>query len=158
MTAWKCIRELYREAGFVGFYKGITASYVGISETIIHFVIYEFLKGKLQEMNPDPPPDAASSGTGVSYFLKFMIAGATSKTFASVVAYPHGQCTILSHPSRSRYPSPSTEVVRTRLREEGKKYRTFIQTLSLVWQEEGRTGLYRGLGTQLLRQIPNTAM
>lgn len=49
-------------------------------------------------------------------------------------------------------------MARTRLREEGSKYRTFIQTMLLVWREEGRSGLYRGLGTQLVRQIPNTAI
>lgn len=68
-----------------------------------------------------------------------MLAGATSKTIASCVAYPH-------------------EVARTRLREEGSKYNKFWQTLFLVWKEEGRAGLYRGLATQLVRQIPNTAI
>lgn len=50
------------------------------------------------------------------------------------------------------------EVARTRLRQEGDKYKRFVQTILLVWREEGRTGLYRGLGTQLARQIPNTAI
>ena len=50
------------------------------------------------------------------------------------------------------------EVARTRLREAGSKYRSFWQTLRLVYREEGRRGLYRGLGTQLVRQIPNTAI
>ena len=49
-------------------------------------------------------------------------------------------------------------MARTRLREEGTKYRSFFQTLYLVWCEEGHRGLYRGLGTQLIRQIPNTAI
>lgn len=53
-----------------------------------------------------------------------MGAGAVSKTIASCVAYPH-------------------EVARTRLREEGNKYRYFWQTLYLVWREEGKAGLYR---------------
>jgi len=44
------------------------------------------------------------------------------------------------------------------LREEGIKYRTFWQTLNTVCAEEGVKGLYRGLGTQLIRQIPNTAI
>ena len=52
----------------------------------------------------------------------------------------------------------SLEVARTRLREEGKKYRSFWQTLAVVAREEGRPGLYRGLVTQLIRQIPNTAI
>ncbi|EFN74471.1 Solute carrier family 25 member 36, partial [Camponotus floridanus] len=42
--------------------------------------------------------------------------------------------------------------------EEGTKYRAFWQTLSTVWAEEGTKSLYRGLGTQLIRQIPNTAI
>lgn len=46
------------------------------------------------------------------------------------------------------------EVARTRLREEGHKYRRFFQTISLVYREEGiRNGLYRGLCTQLLRNV-----
>lgn len=49
-------------------------------------------------------------------------------------------------------------MARTRLREEGTKYQSFFQTLGLVVQEEGFRGLYRGLTTQLVRQIPNTAI
>ena len=52
----------------------------------------------------------------------------------------------------------STEVARTRLRQEGNVYVRFWQTLALVFKQEGMPGLYRGLGTQLVRQIPNTAI
>lgn len=131
----ECVRRIYATQGLIGFYKGITASYVGISETVIHFVIYEALKKKLNEMRDANPGDDKTSRD----FLEFMAAGATSKTIASVVAYPH-------------------EVARTRLREEGNKYRSFWQTIHTVWKEEGKAGLYRGLGTQLVRQIPNTAI
>ncbi|XP_061510631.1 mitochondrial carrier protein Rim2 isoform X2 [Anopheles gambiae] len=47
MTVGECVRRIYESQGVRGFYKGITASYVGISETVIHFVIYEALKKKL---------------------------------------------------------------------------------------------------------------
>ena len=49
-------------------------------------------------------------------------------------------------------------MARTRLREDGTKYKSFWPTLLSVAQEEGRVGLYRGLVIQLLRQIPNTAI
>lgn len=49
-------------------------------------------------------------------------------------------------------------MARTRLREEGNKYHSFWQTLATVFREEGRAGVYRGLATQLVRQIPNTAI
>lgn len=51
-----------------------------------------------------------------------------------------------------------TEVIRTRLREEGTKYTSFFQTLRTVPREEGYAALYRGLTTHLVRQIPNTAI
>ncbi|GFG31795.1 hypothetical protein Cfor_04232, partial [Coptotermes formosanus] len=135
MTAAQCIRRIYRTNGLVGFYKGITASYFGISETVVHFVIYEAIKAKLMAYRAGQPTDSKSSRD----FLEFMMAGAVSKTIASCIAYPH-------------------EVARTRLREEGTKYRSFWQTLSTVAREEGYRGVYRGLGTQLIRQIPNTAI
>ncbi len=50
------------------------------------------------------------------------------------------------------------EVIRTRLREEGSKYRSFFHTLLTVPREEGYRALYRGLTTHLVRQIPNTAI
>lgn len=56
--------------------------------------------------------------------MEFMLAGAISKTVASCIAYPH-------------------EVARTRLREEGNKYKKFWQTLYTVWKEEGKAGIYR---------------
>ncbi|XP_037293072.1 mitochondrial carrier protein Rim2 isoform X2 [Manduca sexta] len=136
VTALQCIKRIYAKSGIRGFYKGITASYMGISETVVHFVLYEGVKARV----------AAARGAGGAApersardFLEFMAAGAFSKTVASCIAYPH-------------------EVARTRLREEGDKYRKFWQTLHTVWMEEGYRGVYRGLGTQLVRQIPNTAI
>ncbi|XP_043477483.1 mitochondrial carrier protein Rim2 [Leptopilina heterotoma] len=136
-SALECIQRIYRKSGFLGFYKGIVASYFGISETVVHFVIYEAVKAWLltHRSTVTENDDSKSSRD----FLEFMGAGAFSKTVASCIAYPH-------------------EVARTRLREEGTKYRGFWQTLNTVCAEEGVRGLYRGLSTQLIRQIPNTAI
>ncbi|KAK2180100.1 hypothetical protein NP493_459g01034 [Ridgeia piscesae] len=136
LTTYHCIRSVYQQQGIVGFYKGITASYYGIAETIIHFVIYESIKAKLCEWRGE---DLYSDERSPINFIEFMCAGAVSKTIATFFAYPH-------------------EVARTRLREEGNKYHKFWQTLGLVFREEGCRGLYRGLNAQLLRQIPNTAI
>ncbi|CAG9773145.1 unnamed protein product [Ceutorhynchus assimilis] len=134
MTALQCVKQIYAKSGILGFYKGITASYMGISETIIHFVIYEAIKAHLIAHRGNDTDTRSSKD-----FLEFMVAGAISKTIASCIAYPH-------------------EVARTRLREEGNRYTGFWQTLHLVLKEEGIRGCYRGLTTQLVRQIPNTAI
>ena len=51
-----------------------------------------------------------------------------------------------------------SEVARTRLREHGNKYKSFMQTLRTVMAEEGVGALYGGLFAHLVRQIPNTAI
>jgi len=133
------IRRIHAEGGIRGFWKGLTASWWGISETMIHFVIYEYLKKCLARRHERDRGLRKSEERTAIDFIGFMMCGATSKTCATCVAYPH-------------------EVARTRMREAGGKYRSFWQTLRLVHKEEGRVGLYRGLGTQLVRQIPNTAI
>ncbi len=44
------------------------------------------------------------------------------------------------------------------MREEGNKYVSFFQTLNLIIKEEGVRGMYKGMATHLIRQIPNTAI
>lgn len=140
MNALECVRRVYRADGLRGFYRGMSASYAGISETVIHFVIYESIKRRLLEAKAPPNmEDDEDTSRDASDFIGMMLAAATSKTCATTIAYPH-------------------EVIRTRLREEGSKYRSFFQTLTTVPREEGYRALYRGLFTHLVRQIPNTAI
>ncbi|XP_033288760.1 solute carrier family 25 member 33 isoform X1 [Orcinus orca] len=137
MNTLQCARYVYQTEGIRGFYRGLTASYAGISETIICFAIYENLKKYLKEA----PLASSTNGTekNSTNFFGLMAAAALSKGCASCVAYPH-------------------EVIRTRLREEGTKYKSFVQTARLVFREEGYLAFYRGLFAQLIRQIPNTAI
>ncbi|KAJ7324893.1 hypothetical protein JRQ81_017913 [Phrynocephalus forsythii] len=140
MSAFECIRKVYKSEGFKGFYRGMSASYAGISETVIHFVIYESIKQKLMEYKSASAIDEEDESVREpSDFAGIMMAAATSKSCATSIAYPH-------------------EVIRTRLREEGTKYRSFFQTFSLLVREEGYRSLYRGLITHLIRQIPNTVI
>ncbi|XP_014767501.1 solute carrier family 25 member 36 [Octopus bimaculoides] len=135
-----CIKNIYQQSGVRGFYKGITASYFGMTETVIHFVIYEALKSRFLAYNNQKQSGSYTNNERKpSDFLYCMLSGAISKTCATCIAYPH-------------------EVARTRLRQEGHKYTSFFQTLFLVAREEGFLALYRGLGTQFVRQIPNTAI
>jgi len=140
MNAFECVKRVYQADGLRGFYRGMSASYAGISETVIHFVIYESIKRKLMEAKAHASMDEEEESVkDASDFVGMMLAAATSKTCATSIAYPH-------------------EVIRTRLREEGSKYRSFFQTLLTVPREEGYGALYRGLTTHLVRQIPNTAI
>lgn len=90
MGAFECVRKVYQTDGLRGFYRGMSASYAGISETVIHFVIYESIKQKLLEYK------IASTMENDEEFVKeakdfvgMMLAAATSKTCATSIAYPH---------------------------------------------------------------------
>ncbi|KAI6214182.1 Carrier protein [Aphelenchoides besseyi] len=125
-----CIRKIYRNDGLRGFYRGVTASYIGISETIIQFVLYEQIRNIVDDI------EFSHENTR---FANFMLAGAVAKFCACIATYPH-------------------EVVRTRLREENSKAKGFFRTLLQLWREGGIPLLYRGLSVQLLRSVPNTAI
>lgn len=172
MNALQCARYVYQTEGIRGFYRGLTASYAGISETMICFLIYETLKKKLAESQLTSPNNQVEKGA--SDFLGLMMAAAFSKGCASCIAYPHGKH---QRPCVPNSPMKGkvfvflkkiinfivlfvffTEVIRTRLREEGSKYKYFFQTGRLIAVEEGYAAFYRGLIPQLIRQIPNTAI
>jgi solute carrier family 25 protein 33/36 len=123
-----------REEGIRGFYKGLTASYLGVTETTIQWVLYERLK-KLS---------SATEGQGmIPQWLGMLGSAGSAKFVASMITYPH-------------------EVLRTRLRQPSIngviKYTGLWQTLKLVLVEEGPRSLYSGLSAHLMRVVPNAAV
>lgn len=122
--------SILRTEGVRGLYKGLSASYLGVSESTIQWVLYEQLK------RWDPPPADAPG----SRWVHTISAAGTAKLVATVITYPH-------------------EVIRTRLRQQPEhgrlKYTGLVQTCALVWREEGLVALYGGLSAHLMRVIPN---
>jgi len=128
------IRQIAREEGIRGFYKGLSASYLGVTEGTIQWVLYERLKLLT----------ASTENQGALQEWAGMLGSAgTAKCVASLITYPH-------------------EVLRTRLRQPlvngRKKYTGLIQTLRLVIAEEGARSLYGGLSAHLMRVVPNAAV
>lgn len=89
MNALQCARYVYKTEGIRGFYRGLTASYAGISETMICFLIYETLKKYLAQSRFTTP--STDTEKGASDFLGLMFAAAFAKGCASCIAYPHGR-------------------------------------------------------------------
>jgi len=143
-TTWQCIRNTVQTEGVEGFFRGLTASYIGVTETVIKFLVYEKLKRYLREHH-DIYDHQHHDQIEANYSIDFVFAGGISKIVATCMAYPH-------------------EVARTRLRQEvnnasERKYRSFFQTLGVVYREEGiRFGLYGGIIAQLCRVVPNSAI
>lgn len=137
------IQTIFKEEGIKGFYKGVAASYWGCAEGGIQFLIYEQLKRNLLlRKNNKLAQEGLPADDHLSEITLFFSA-AVSKMVGSIITYPH-------------------EVARTRMREQSKlgvfRYKGMWHTLDIIAKEEGRQGLYSGMGVHLLKVVPNSAL
>ncbi|KAK1921655.1 mitochondrial carrier domain-containing protein [Papiliotrema laurentii] len=127
--------DILRKDGIRGLYRGLSASYLGVSEGVIQWVLYERFK-RLSK------PSADDKQSILAYMGSIVGASGGAKAVASLITYPH-------------------EVIRTRLRQPAVngvvKYTGLAQTLKLVLKEEGVASLYGGLTPHMLRVVPNAA-
>ncbi|KAM0756397.1 mitochondrial carrier [Meredithblackwellia eburnea MCA 4105] len=132
-TSYSTIISIYRRDGIPGFYRGLSASLLGVTEGTIQWGLYEQFKiVAKQGVREDEEP---------AWWRNTVAAGA-AKLVATVITYPH-------------------EVIRTRLRQpippgfSGPKYVGLVQSFKLVLKEEGPRALYGGMSPHLLRVVPN---
>lgn len=142
-----CIRQIVRDEGIAGLYRGMSASYLGVVESTMQWMLYEQIKKQLalrEERIVASGREKTTWDRTVDWFGKSGAAG-SAKLIAAVIAYPH-------------------EVARTRLRQapsDGStkpKYTGLVQCFKLVWKEEGLMGLYGGLTPHLMRTVPSAAI
>jgi solute carrier family 25 protein 33/36 len=81
--SWGCIKRIMREEGIRGFYKGLSASYLGVTETTIQWVLYERLK-KLSK--------AVSGQNEALQWLGLLGSAGSAKLVATMITYPHEVC------------------------------------------------------------------
>ncbi|KAG3118468.1 hypothetical protein PI124_g3502 [Phytophthora idaei] len=122
--------DMYRKEGPRAFFRGLSASYWGISESAIQFALYEECKDHIEEP------------TNLKYFL----AAGACKLLASVCTYPHE--VVRTRMRDQRAPLDSNEL----------KYKSMIQSIIKIYKEEGRRGLYSGMPAHLMRVVPNAAI
>eukprot|EP00042_Codosiga_hollandica_P055183 m.766655 g.766655 ORF g.766655 m.766655 type:complete len:305 (+) comp59065_c0_seq34:200-1114(+) len=74
-------KDIYHTDGLRGFYRGLSASYMGLSETAIQWALYEKLKAYIHRANLQKSQE----------LQLYFFAASCSKLCACVLAYPHGQ-------------------------------------------------------------------
>ena len=121
----------------MAFYKGLGASYLGVTEGTIQWVLYK----RLKRLN------AESRGKGgFQEWAEMLRNTRTTKRVAGLITYPHD---VQSHLVRTAVHDTFSPRSSTRLRQPmvncTKKYTGFVQTLRLVIAEEGARSLYGGL-------------
>lgn len=145
-NSYDCIKQILREEGLRGLYKGMSASYLGVAESTLQWVLYEQMKAGLAKREERIVASGKEKDwwdNTVDWVGKPGAAGG-AKLIAAILAYPH-------------------EVARTRLRQaplaNGQlKYTGLMQCFKVVWKEEGMLGLYGGLTPHLMRTVPSAAI
>ncbi|KAL3780145.1 hypothetical protein HJC23_012591 [Cyclotella cryptica] len=118
---------LYKEGGIPIFWRGLTASLLGLGHVGIQFPLYERLKAEARKR----------SQNGEESPIDLLVASGLSKMMAAMATYPH-------------------EVVRSRMMDaRGNTPKGVFGTLKHIIQTEGYSGLYVGLRVTLARVIPN---
>jgi solute carrier family 25 protein 33/36 len=86
-----CIRQVLRDEGIRGLYKGMSASYLGVAESTMHWMLYEQIKRSLvkreERLALSGRPKTWWDHT-VDWTGKFGAAG-SAKFIAAVLTYPH---------------------------------------------------------------------
>ncbi|KYR03171.1 mitochondrial substrate carrier family protein [Tieghemostelium lacteum] len=135
-----CCLNIIREEGPTGFFKGLSASIIGVSESAFQFVLYEKMKRSILEKKRECNyPDYESLTT-----TEYLVSAGSSKLVAAVTTYPH-------------------EVIRTRMREQLApgapiKYTNVLPGMALIVKEEGIRGLFKGVGPHVARVVPNSCI
>jgi len=141
-NSFDCVKQVVRQEGIRGLYRGLSASYLGVTESTLQWVLYERMKAYLARRKADIV-DAGRPMTTWDEFVdtggKLGAAGA-AKLFAAALTYPH-------------------EVVRTRMRQRpmngGRpKYTGLIHCFRTIWKEEGIVSMYGGLSPHLVNTHP----
>ncbi|RUP48893.1 hypothetical protein BC936DRAFT_143728 [Jimgerdemannia flammicorona] len=149
-NSFHCLIQIVRDEGIKGLYKGMSASYLGVAESTIQWVVYEQLKSMIAESKVQkeglPLSSLQSSdigGKSPKDWVGHLGSAAVAKFIAACISYPH-------------------EVLRTRLRQPAEngvlKYTGLVQCFKTIVREEGVPSLYGGITAHLIRVIPNAAI
>jgi len=119
---------LYKEGSIPIFWRGLSASLLGLGHVGIQFPLYERFKAEARKRSTDNTESP----------LDLLLASGLSKMMAALVTYPH-------------------EVVRSRMMDArgGQLTLGIWGTLRNIVKTEGYAGLYVGLRVSLVRVIPN---
>ena len=132
VSTFQMFHRIYRNEGITAFYKGLTASFLGLSHVAIQFPLYEYLKKEMRLYRND------SGETREFIFMSDIVfTSLAAKLVASLITYPH-------------------EVLRSRLQDDRGKYGSVFKTIKKIVHNEGIFNLWSGYRVNLVRIFPAT--
>ena len=120
--------------GVRGFYSGLVPSLFGVAHGAVQFMVYEELKRWRQQRKASGGGESLSS-------IDYIVLGSLGKIVAGVATFPY-------------------QVLRTKLQnyDARRRYRGLRDAIVDVWTTDGPRGFYRGMGPNLIRVLPSSAV
>ena len=138
LGVWDCLTRIASEEGVAALWKGVGPSLVLVSNPSIQFVVYERLRGFMEDL-------AKKRGSAITA-LEFFVIGAIAKCAATLATYP-------------------LQLAQSRLRaDKGKEgnskernYKSTADVLGKVYRAEGLQGLFKGMEAKLWQTVLTAA-
>jgi solute carrier family 25 folate transporter 32 len=127
ISTYSMMKNIYIQEGIRAFYKGLLASFLGLSHVAIQFPLYEYLKKSARERQGGIQKEGA---------FDLIFASLCAKIVAMLVTYPH-------------------EVIRSRLQDR-QQTNGVVSLVRTMIKNEGLSSLWSGLRVNLIRTFPAT--
>jgi solute carrier family 25 (mitochondrial folate transporter), member 32 len=173
-------RKMYATEGILSFYSGLTPALLGLTHVAVQFPLYEAFKRMFTGGGMGQPLEEGKA----SPYGGILAASCLSKVCASSATYPHEvirtrlqtqQRSIpqvspegiafrgsLDNPPRASHPPGSVQresaMESTHHRRGLPRYRGVVSTFKTILREEGWRAFYAGMGTNMIRAVPASAM
>ncbi|KAM3134187.1 hypothetical protein pb186bvf_013705 [Paramecium bursaria] len=118
---------VYQEEGFLSLYKGLSASFMGLSHVAVQFPVYEKLKAYYGGPNIKP--------------LDILKSTVVSKLMAVLLTYPHVVIRTRLHDNKQKYQFGSQKIL-------------ISEIIKGIYLQDGVAGFYKGLIPDIIRVLP----
>ncbi|KAI0069252.1 mitochondrial carrier [Artomyces pyxidatus] len=143
---WDGFRSIYATEGIRGLYRGTALALFGVSNGALQFMAYEKMKAwgfeqkrkRFKKLGKEYTTDDDKLSN-----TSYTVMSGAAKLAALTATYPY-------------------QVIRSRMQNNSilaqTHHRTITTTVRHTWANEGVSGFYRGLGTNLVRVLPGTCV
>ncbi|GJQ09950.1 hypothetical protein GpartN1_g1741.t1 [Galdieria partita] len=136
----RSFQVIMKDEGICGLYRGTFAAMLGALGAMVQFPIYEAIKSSSSFMMDNESRESQHDGNLSPKLSKIAVASGLSSLLSSMTVYP-------------------LEVIRSRIQVQNAQtkngYRGILDCVSRMLRQEGALAFYKGMGTSLIRTVPN---
>lgn len=152
-SAFRMVYNIYTKEGVRAFYKGLTASFLGLPHVAIQFPLYEYFKTKARERRQQYElSDSNSDPTTMTplplHPIDIILSSIMAKVIAITITYPHEVIRIRMQDSRATcIPGQVTKTNHAL---------SITEVVKGILKHEGYAALFSGFQVNMVRVIPAT--